>query len=116
MSIVPPVHFQVGFPIPAIIGKTRLLGWIVSGALDTGKVLGKDDPSLQFKGSGIGAAGEVDDAARQPEIAPGGRIGDPGKNIPGGMAQRVVPGKPAGERKYVFRRGRYQKIMRGLLL
>src|SRR5512138_2652750 len=56
MCSMPPVHFQMEFAEPAVIGKSRFLWWKESGTLYFGKILGKYNPAFKFFGTRIGAS------------------------------------------------------------
>ena len=67
---MPPIHFEVWFSIPTVVGKTGFLWRIIGGTLQPGQVLGSDDPAFEFIGPAIGIAAEVDGAATFPELRP----------------------------------------------
>ena len=51
---VPPVHFQMEFTVPTVVGQAGFLRGQSARTVDAGKVLGQHYTALQFFGAGIG--------------------------------------------------------------
>src|SRR5262245_28775778 len=49
MHRMPPMHLEVGLAIPAVVGESSLLRWIIAGALDPRQILRQDDPPFQLE-------------------------------------------------------------------
>ena len=52
----------MGTSEPGVVGEACLLGRGVARAIDAREVEGLDDASFEFRSTGIGAMGEIDDA------------------------------------------------------
>ncbi len=86
VDAMPPVHFEVGFSVPTVEKDAGLGRGHGACAVEGGDILGEDGAAFEFVGAGVGAGGEVDDAAGGPEIGP----------MSGGGVEGVIEGGERG--------------------
>ena len=70
LCLVPPMHLQMEFSKPGVIGKTGFLWWSVTGTVHRQQILTEHNASLQFSGSRVLALWEVYDATFLPVFPP----------------------------------------------
>ena len=70
VNTMPPVHFQVIFSKPTVVGKSRFLRRIHTCTLDGGKILRQHHATFQFEGTFILTQRKIDGTAIFPERLP----------------------------------------------